>query len=188
MGGCVCMHVWFLNIQCADFSLQRINQTVRPKTKNWKAYTVVCHGSLATRAEEVKTEIAVIFLYLRISTLYAPCSLPPKHTFWFLQVVVHWIKYFIYFNDFMFDSFYLWRIRGITYWVQNFRASVDTSLIDPGRWYACCCCPWQWVEFFYSLFLEEVSLPETSLPALTLVLAFYLIQSPRTQLQFLGGC
>lgn len=116
-------------MQCADFVLQRINQTVRPKTKNWKAHTVVCHGNLATRAEEVKTEIAVIFLHLRISTLYSPCSPPPKHTFWFLQVVVHWIQSFISFNDLVFDNFYLWRIRGITYWAWNFRASVDTSLI-----------------------------------------------------------
>lgn len=90
---------------------------------------MVCHGNLATRAEEVKTEIAVIFLHLRISTLYSPCSPPPKHTFWFLQVVVHWIKSFIYFNDLVFDNFYLWRIKGITYWVWNFRASVGTSLI-----------------------------------------------------------
>lgn len=90
---------------------------------------MVCHGNLATRAEEVKTEIAVIFLHLRISTLPSPCSPPPKHTFWFLQVVVHWIKSFVYFNDLVFDNFYLWRIKGITHWLWNFRASVDTSLI-----------------------------------------------------------
>ena len=93
---------------------------------------MVCHGNLATRAEEVKTEIAVIFLYLRISTWLSPHSRPPpnpKHRFGVLQVVVHWIKSFIYFNDLVFDKFYLERTWGITYWVQNFRASVDTSLI-----------------------------------------------------------
>lgn len=97
----------------------------RPKTEK---HTVVCHGNLATRAEEVKPEIAVIFLYLRTSTYDLPVLLL-KYTFWFLQVVVHWIKSFIYFNDLVFDNFYLWKIRGITYWVWNFKASVDTSLI-----------------------------------------------------------
>lgn len=29
----------------------------------------------------------------------------------------------------MFDNFYLWKIRGISYWEWNFKASVNTSLI-----------------------------------------------------------
>lgn len=36
------------------------------------------------------------------------------------------------------------------------------------------CCPWQWVQFFYPIFLEEVYFPEISLSTLLLVLAFYL--------------
>jgi hypothetical protein len=89
------------------FALQRINQTVRSKTKNWNAHTVVCHGNLATRAEEVKTEIAVISLDLRFLHYTLPAPPTIIHTFLFLSVIVHWIISFMGFNDPVYDNFNL---------------------------------------------------------------------------------